>query len=61
MRPYLEKTFTKIGLVGWLKVKALQLKLPEGNLEVTQRQIQCFWPVIVGRGLHNSLLNKAFK
>jgi hypothetical protein len=22
-RPYLEKPFTKIGLVGWLKVKAL--------------------------------------
>jgi hypothetical protein len=23
MRPYLEKPFTKIGLVEWLKVKAL--------------------------------------
>jgi hypothetical protein len=23
MRPYLEKLFTKIGLVKWLKVKAL--------------------------------------
>jgi hypothetical protein len=23
MRPYLEKSFTKIGLVEWLKVKAL--------------------------------------
>jgi hypothetical protein len=24
-RPYLKKPFTKIGLVGWLKVKALSL------------------------------------
>jgi hypothetical protein len=26
MRPYLEKPFTKIGLVEWLKVKALSSK-----------------------------------
>jgi hypothetical protein len=27
MRPYLEKPFTKIGLVEWLKVKALSSRL----------------------------------
>jgi hypothetical protein len=27
VRPYLEKHFTKIGLVEWLKVKALEFKL----------------------------------
>jgi hypothetical protein len=29
-RPYLEKTFTKIGLVEWLKVKTLSLKRETG-------------------------------
>jgi hypothetical protein len=39
MRPYLEKPFTKIGLVEWLKVKALRSspsttrKKKKGSLE----------------------------
>jgi hypothetical protein len=33
-RPYLEKSFTKIGLVEWLKVKALSSKPSTGKKKV---------------------------
>jgi hypothetical protein len=37
MRPYLEKPFTKIGLVEWLKVKALS-----SSSSTSKKKKDCF-------------------
>jgi hypothetical protein len=36
MRPYLEKPFTKIGLVEWLKVKALSSSPSTANKKMVR-------------------------
>jgi hypothetical protein len=39
MRPYLEKTFTKIGLVEWLKVKGLSLSSSTATTTTTKAYV----------------------
>jgi hypothetical protein len=41
-RPYLEKPFTKIGLVEWLKVKALSSSPSTARKENMKRVLFCF-------------------
>jgi hypothetical protein len=48
MRPYLEKSFTKIGLVEWLKVKALSSSPSTTKKKSATQKIPKFSVRVVG-------------